>query len=115
MLAQVQAFVEAMDEFGLRPEVEAELIICHYRPAAGARANCTLEVGVATDELVGWPQAPPHWIHLPAEVEFAKTNSKASPKSGWLQHSRDCPGWGDAPPARCWIAHLQTVLSEVIQ
>ena len=115
MQAQVQAFVEAMTEFGLYPVVEAELVICRFTPLDGARANCIVEVGVSIGELENWPQMPPHWIHLPAEIGFAETNIRTSSKSGWLMHSRGCPGWGDSPQARHWIGHLQTVLGKAIK
>ena len=94
---------------------EAGLVICSITPVAGACASSSLEAGVSVDELGGWPQVPPHWIHLPSEIKFASTNSQSSPKAGWLRHSRNCAGWGDAPPAVCWTAHLQAVLIEAIQ
>lgn len=110
-----QAFVDAMDEIGLQPTKEADLVVCRITPAAGARSGCTVEVGVSIHELDGWPLVPPHWIHLPADVEFTTTNSEPSPKIGWLRHSRNSSGWGDAPPTVCWTAHLQAVLSEAIR
>ena len=115
MQPPAQAFVDAMTKLGLSPAVEAGLVICRITPAAGARAGRAVEVGAAVDELGGWPQVPPHWIHLPADVGFASTNSDNSPKTGWLKHSRNSAGWGDAPPAVCWTAHLQAVLSEATQ
>ena len=111
----VQAFVESMAKLGLLPAVEADLIIYKITPAAGARSGSVVEVGTAVDELDGWPQIPPHWIHLPADVRFANTNSENSTKVGWLRHSRNSSGWGDAHPEVCWTAHLQAVLSEVTQ
>ena len=115
MQPPVQAFVDSMAKLGLSPVVEAELVICRIIPVAGARSSRTVEVGAAVDELGGWPQVPPHWIHLPADVRFASTNSENSAKAGWLRHSRNSSGWGDAPPEVCWTAHLQAVLSEAIQ
>ena len=115
MKPPAQAFVDAMTKLGLSPTVEAGLVICRITPAAGARAGNSVEVGVSVDELGYWPQAPPHWIHLPPDIKFASTNSQDSPKAGWLQHSRNSAGWGDAPPEVCWTAHLQAVLSRVTQ
>ena len=115
MQPPVAAFVEAMDRLGLRPKVEAELVVCEVAPAAGAHAGDRVEAGVAPAELGDWPHAPPHWVHLPAGIRFNSTNSKASPKAGWLQHSRNCAGWGDAPAEVCWHAHLQAVLGEAVQ
>ena len=114
MVLGIQAFLDEMDESGLSPRVEAGLVVCRFIPVDGARAGSPVEVGVADDELQGWPQMPPHWIHLPHDIEFAHTNAKPSSKEGWLKHSRDCPGWGDSPPPRCWIAHVQCVLGEAV-
>lgn len=108
-----QEFVEAMSRLGLSPKLEAGLVIFRITPAAGARAGKPLEVGVSLGELTGWPQVPPHWIHLPSDVQFIKTNSAPSPKTGWNKHSRNSAGWGDAPAEVCWTAHIQAVLSEV--
>ena len=105
-------FVEAMSELGLSPRVEAELVICHVTPVAGARAGSVVEVGVAVDELAAWPLTPPHWVHLPREVGFPRTNSQSSPKDGWLKHSRNIQNWGSAPAANDWAAHLQAVLKD---
>ena len=104
-----------MARLGLFPAVDAGLVICRIAAIGGALAGSAVEVGVAVDELAGWPQAPPHWIHLPGEIEFAATNCEPSPKPGWLMHSRNSAGWGDAPPAVCWAAHLRAVLDEAIR
>ena len=108
----VQGFIDALTELGLDPEVEAELVIYRITPVDGAHAGIAVETGVSTDELAPWPQAPPHWVHLPACVGFHKTNSEASTKPGWLKHSRDIVGWGDAPLGVCWASHVRGVLGE---
>ena len=105
-------FVEAMSELGLSPRVESGLVVCHVTPVAGARAGSLVGVGVAMDELTAWPQTPPHWIHLPREVEFPHTNSQCSPKNGWLKHSRNVLYWGSAPAESDWAAHVQGVLKD---
>ena len=105
-------FVDDMTEFGLDPRVEAELVIYRVTPIDGACAGTAVETGVSLDELGSWPQVPPHWVHLPASVRFPETNSQPSPKSGWLMHSRQITGWGDAPPAIGWASHVRAVLSE---
>ena len=111
----MQAFVDDMARLGLAPAEESGLVICHLAPVGGARAGSVVEVGVAIEEVANWPQAPPHWIHLPADIKFARTNSEPSPKPGWRKHSRNSAGWGDAPAAVCWAAHLQAVLDEAIR
>ena len=73
----MQAFIDDMAKLGLAPEEEAGLVICRVTPVGGAHAGTAVAVGVAVEELASWPQAPPHWIHLPSEIEFARTNSRA--------------------------------------
>ena len=112
MQLEAQRFIADMTELGLDPTAEAELVIYRVTPIDGARAGTPVETGVSLDELGSWPQVPPHWVHLPASVRFPQTNTQPSPKSGWLMHSRNITGWGDAPPAVGWASHIRAVLSE---
>lgn len=107
-------FVDDITDLGLAPTVEAEVVIYRVTPIEGASAGTPLDTGVSIDELGSWPQVPPHWVHLPATVRFPQTNTQPSPKSGWLMHSRQITGWGDAPPAVGWVSHVRAVLSEAI-
>ena len=107
-----QRFVDDMAELGLDPTVEAELVVYGVTPIDGARAGTPVATGVSLEELASWPQVPPHWVHLPASVQFSQTNAQPSPKSGWLMHSRQITGWGDAPPAVGWVSHIRAVVSE---
>ena len=108
----VQGFIDALTQLGLDPTVEAGLVLYRIIPVEGAHAGIEVETGVSADELGAWPQAPPHWVHLPPGIGFPETNSRASTKSGWLKHSRDIIGWGDAPPGICWTSHVRAVLGE---
>ena len=114
MRSGVRGFVDDMTELGFAAMVEAELVILRVAPIDGAHAGNWVETGVSTDELTPWPQTPPHWIHLPAGINFPQTNTQPSPKSGWLMHSRDFTGWGDAAPGINWASHVRAVLSEAI-
>ena len=107
-----RGFIDAMAQLGLKPRLDAGLIICCFTPVEGARAGDSIELGVSVDELAPWPQVPPHWIHLSSDIRFLRTNSRPSSRSGWLMHSRNIAGWGDAEPAAGWTSHLQAVLSE---
>ena len=81
----------------------------------GARAEVPTQTGVAVDELGMWAAAPPHWVHLPDEVQFEHTNSKPSPISEWLKHSRQPQNWGNArEPVQAWIAHIRGMLEEAV-
>ena len=108
----VRRSIDDMTQLGFNPEVEAELVVYRITPVDGAHTGIAVETGVSVDELAPWPQAPPHWVHLPAGISFSRTNSQASPKEAWLMHSRQNDGWGDAPPGICWASHVRAVLSE---
>ena len=110
----VQGFIDALAQLGLHPAVEAELVIYRIEPVDGGHGGTTVETGVSADELAPWPQVPPHWIHLPAGIGFPRTNSQESTKPGWLKHSREIIGWGDAQPGIWWISHVRAVLGEAI-
>ena len=110
----LQRFIDDMTELGLNPSVEAGLVIYQITPIDGAQAGVAVETGVSAEELAPWPQAPPHWVHFLDSIKFQRTNSQASPKPGWLMHSRQISGWGDAPPAIGWCSHVRAVLSEAI-
>ena len=110
----VRRFFEDMAGLGLNPSVEAGLVTYQITAVEGAYAGVGVETGVSVDELTPWPQAPPHWVHFSASINFRVTNSQTSPKAGWLMHSRQISGWGDAPPAIGWCSHVRAVLSEAI-
>ena len=107
-----QVFIDDLTELGVNPRVEAELVIYRIEPVDGAHAGIAVETGVSVGELDPWPQAPPHWVHLPASIGFPETNRRASSKPAWLKHSRDIIGWGDAPPGVWWTSHVRAVLGE---
>ena len=110
----VQRFIDDMTELGLNLCVEAGLVIYQITPIDGAHAGVAVKTGVSAEELAPWPQAPPHWVHFPVGIIFRRTNSEPSAKPGWLMHSRQISGWGDAPPAIGWCSHVRAVLSEAI-
>ena len=107
-----QGFIDALIQLGISARVEDGLVLYRIAPVDGAHAGTEVETGVSAEELAPWPQAPPHWIHLPTEIGFAETNSRASGKSGWLKHSRKVIGWGDAPSGIWWSSHVRAVLGE---
>ena len=90
-------FIERMTKLGLEPMAEAQLVIYEIEPVDGVHTGSTVQTGVAIDELGRWPLVPPHWIHFPATVEFAQTNSRPSPRPGWTMHSRQITRWGRDP------------------
>jgi hypothetical protein len=108
----IQGFIDDLTRLGFNPTVDAGLVIYRIAPVEGAHAGVQVETGVSADELAPWPQAPPHWVHLPASIGFPETNIKASTKPDWLKHSRDIIGWGDAPPEIWWTSHIRAVLGE---
>lgn len=109
----VEGFVEGLKRCGCDPEERNDVIVFNVVPAGGARAGRAVETGVGLDELSGWPMAPPHWLHFPASINIANTNSKPSPIPNWLKHSRKADAWGNAEePAQAWIAHVRAVLED---
>lgn len=106
------AFAVQMARLGLHPRMEAGLVIYGIEPVEGARAGILVDTAVAIDELARWPQVPPHWIHLPGDVVLARTNSRPSPRPGWMMHSRQIADWGRDDPGVAWASHVRGVLSE---
>ena len=103
----VQRFIEDMAGLGLNPSVEAGLVTYQITPIDGAHAGTAVRTGVSAEELAPWPQAPPHWVHFPVGIIFRRTNSQASPKPGWLMHSRQISGVGGRP-ARNWLVQSRS-------
>jgi hypothetical protein len=89
------------------------IIVFEVVPTAGRRRGQPVETGVKAEELQAWPNAPPHWVHLPGSVTFGRTNARPSPIAGWQMHSRNVARWGNAKePVQGWIAHVRAVLEE---
>lgn len=82
-------------------------------PIAGALSGQLVLTGVSLSEVAGWPQIPPHWIHLPSTITFPQTNSDTTDcPPGWLRHSRDFGFTAmSTPPALAWIRHVRGFLS----
>ena len=107
----VAAFVAGLRRLQTGPEVRDGLVRYRVEPVEGRHAGELVETAVEVAELAAWPVAPPHWIHLPADVRLPATNSQPSPRTGWLRHSRQIRGWGgDTDPERAWVAHVRGVL-----
>lgn len=109
----VEAFIAGLRRCGQEPTVEAGVVTFVVEPLAGAHAGAIVTTGVSANELVTWPAVPPHWIHLPGNVTFPRSNTQPSPIPGWLKHSRQISGWGNAAePAQAWISHARAVVGE---
>ncbi len=114
MQTGIEAFIQDMTQLGFETTLEAELVIYKVLAVDGAYAGRPVDTAVGIGELEPWPQVPPHWLHFPTSVRFSRTNSQPSPKSGWLMHSRQITGWGDAPAGVAWASHVRAVLSEAV-
>ena len=114
MQTGAKAFMQDMAELGFETTLEAELVIYQVVAVDGAYAGIPVETGVSIGELDPWPQVPPHWLHFPADIRFSRTNSSPSSRSGWLMHSRQITGWGDALAGVAWVSHVRAVLSEAV-
>lgn len=110
-----EGFAAALEEFAADPLVESGLVTYTVTPVSGVLAGRGVRTGVSLEEVAPWPAAPPHWIHMTAEVRLAVTNIGGSPKAGWVSHSRDIVGWGTAQdPIVAWLAHLRGVLGGAV-
>ena len=114
MQTGVEAFIQDMTELGFEATLEADLVVYQVVAVDGVYAGEPTETGLGLGELQPWPQVPPHWLHFPSGLRFSSTNSRPSPKSGWLMHSRQITGWGDAPVGVAWVSHVRAVLSETV-
>jgi len=65
--------------------------------------------------MIYWCSPPPHWIHLPADVRFDRTNAdQQEVLPGWQRHSRDIAQWNSVGhPGQRWLAHVRRVISEI--
>lgn len=111
--AGVGAFIAGLRRCGVDAEVNGSVVTFTVEAPGPPGPTATL-TGVAVAELQAWPAVPPHWIHLPQEIRLAATNiNQAETLPGWVRHSRQVNGWGDAEePAQAWLAHLRRILLE---
>ena len=113
--AGVDMFIAGLRVCGVDARVDSGIVVFTV-VAAGRAGPLTTQTGVAVAELTAWPAVPPHWIHLPDAVQFTSTNiNTAETLPGWVRHSREIRGWGDAQePAQAWLAHLRRVLRDAV-
>jgi hypothetical protein len=106
----LDAFVAGLDAQGIGAARRENLVVYSLEPVAGARAGTPVETGVEASELSGWPTTPPHWIHVPTDLNIP--GSQASVLAGWCRYSRPHPGRIDAAPnpAQAWVAHVREFL-----
>jgi hypothetical protein len=106
----LDAFVAGLAAHGVTSGRSGGLVVYSVEPVVGAKAGHPVETGVAAAELGGWPTTPPHWIHVPNELNVPGAQPSEVP--GWSRYSRPHPGRLDASPAptREWIAHVREFL-----
>lgn len=111
----LDGFLAGLKRCGCGPKIREGIIVFTVVAFGGARAEVPTQTGVDVDELAMWPAAPPHWVHLPDEVQFEHTNRKPSTITEWSKHSRQPQNWGnDQEPAQAWIAHVRGMLEEAV-
>jgi hypothetical protein len=109
----VEGFIAGLKTCGANPNLSDGLVHYEVEPVEGAMRGTVVVTAVEVAEVQRWPLVPPHWIHLPSEVRFSRTNSQGSSKPGWLKHSRQIAGWGaDARPERAWLSHVRAIIGE---
>lgn len=116
MSEAVRRFIADMTAAGASAQVDGPRILYSVTAVSGALAGQAVTTGVSVSEVLSWPIVPPHWIHLPATVEFDQTNmDETDCLPGWKRHSRDY-GYTDmsVPPARAWLRHVRGFVSIAI-
>jgi hypothetical protein len=109
----LDGFLTGLRHCGVEAVVEAGVVAFLLEPLAGARAGTSVSSGVGVEELGTWPAVPPHWVHFPADVQFARSNTQPSSRPGWMRHSRQIQRWGNAAePGQAWLAHVRAVAEE---
>lgn len=111
-----QRFIDEMTAAGAPARADGPRILYDVLAVAGALAGQTVTTGVSVSEVQSWPAIPPHWIHLPASVQFAQTNMDDTDcLPGWKRHSRDYTYVDmSIPPARAWLSHVRGFISIAI-
>jgi hypothetical protein len=114
--AATQRFMDDMAAAGAPARLEGSRLMYETVAIGGALAGQRVRTGVSLSEVQSWPLAPPHWIHLPDNVEFAATNAdQVDCPPGWRRHSRDF-SFADMsmPPALAWLRHVRGFVSLAI-
>lgn len=90
--AGTDAFIAGLRRCGTDATVSAGIVMFTV-VAAGRSGPFTTQAGVAVAELEAWPAVPPHWVHLPAAIQFTTTNINTDETlPGWVRHSRQVNG-----------------------
>jgi hypothetical protein len=109
-------FADDMAAVGAQVRAEPGRLMYDVVAVGGALAGQTVSTGVSLAEVHTWPQAPPHWVHLPDTVDFAATNAdNVDCPPGWRRHSREFTFTDmSIPPALAWLRHVRGLLSLAI-
>lgn len=111
-----QQFIADMTDAGAPARADGPRVLYDVVAFGGALAGQTITTGVSISELQSWPAVPPHWIHLPAAVQFAQTNMDDTDCApGYKRHSREY-NYTDTSihPARAWLSHVRGFISIAI-
>lgn len=109
----LDGLISRLESLGADPTVEDNLLSFTVMAPSGPLAGTKVRSGIGLEETGSWPLIPPHWVHFPESVEFQATNAQPSSKAGWLKHSRNIVGWGDASDsAQAWLSHVRAVLMD---
>lgn len=109
-------FADDITAAGAPVRAEPGRLLFDILAVGGALAGQWMSTGVSLAEVQNWPQAPPHWVHLPDTVVFETTNSDTTDcPPGWRRHSREFTFTDTSiPPAKAWLSHVRGLLSLAI-
>jgi hypothetical protein len=106
-------FADDITAAGATVRAEPGRLLFDILAVGGALTGQWVSTGVSLAEVQNWPQAPPHWVHLPDTVVFETTNSDTTDcPPGWRRHSREFNFTNTSiPPAKAWLSHVRGLLS----
>lgn len=111
--AAAQQFMDDMTAVGAPARLDGTRILYEVKAVGGALSGQIVTTGVSIAEVLSWPMAPPHWIHLPDSVTFEATNmDETDCPPGWKRHSREFAFTDmNVPPALSWLRHVRGFIS----
>ena len=107
-MSGVERFMTGIRALGYEVERRGDIIVATLDFGPGGVARLQL---VATEPPGDFPNAPPHWLHLPKGVTLPGDAGKASELGDeWWKWSRPHPKWRGEAGVRAWLAHVRSLL-----
>ena len=107
-MSGIESFINGLDQLGIETERRGGLVLLTLDIVAGD----TGQPLAATDPPPDFPNVPPHWLHLPKDVQLIGSGSRDSELGpDWLRWSRPHPNWvGGEHASKRWLAHVRSLI-----